>query len=102
MNRIERLLWEETQLETIGRLERKAHLAKGVKLISVALLAGVIALIASRMTIPRLDETVVQALRPASFVYTPATAPKAARHAESSAAAPARDAAAGGPGQVRP
>jgi len=92
MNRIERLIWEETQIATIARMQRDARRTSRAKFVSIAFLVGVVALLASRVSIPPLGETLVQALAPASIVYTPATAPKPARGAESRAAAPAHDA----------
>ena len=82
MNRIERLIWEETQLKEIERLQRKSHGIRGVKLILIALLVGLIALLASRVSIPPLDDAKVRALVPTSFLYTPVAAPNPANDVE--------------------
>ena len=85
MNRIERLIWEETQLKEIERQQRKSPGMTGAKLILIALLAGLIALLvgliallASRVSMPPPDDAVVRALLPTSVFYTPFAAPNPA------------------------
>ncbi len=95
MNRIERLIWEETQLKEIARLQRESHGSRGAKFISIMVLVGVIALLASRVSIPPLGEAVTQALAPASIVYSPVAKPSKARDAGTSAATMSRGAADG-------
>ena len=75
MNRIERLVWEETQLATIQRLQRESHGRRSAKVAGVIALVGAVALLANRVPLPHLDDVVVQALTPASIFYTPVAAP---------------------------
>jgi hypothetical protein len=91
MNRIERLIWEETQLKGIERLQRESHGTTGAKLILIAILVGFIALLASRVSIPPLDDAVVRALVPTSVFYTPIAAPNPASDVGTSAATSSRD-----------
>jgi hypothetical protein len=91
MNRIERLVWEETHLSRIGRLQRESHRATGLKIVSIVFIVGAIALLATRISIPPLDEAVVRALTPESVVYSPAAGPNAGSHAGSTANTPVRD-----------
>ena len=70
MNRIERLIWEETQLKEIERQRRESPGMRGAKLILIALLVGLIAVLASRMWMRPLDDAVVRALLPTSVFYT--------------------------------
>ena len=93
MNRIERLIWEETQLKEIERLLRKSHGMTGPKLILIALLVGLIALLASRVSMPPLDDAVVRALVPTSIFYTPVAAPNPASDVGPSAGMSSRDTA---------
>ena len=93
MNRIERLIWEETQLKEIERLQRKSHGIRGAKLILIALLVGLIALLASRVSIPPLDDAIVRALVPTSFLYPPVAAPNPANDVGPSAGRSSRDTA---------
>lgn len=90
MNRIERLIWEETQLNGIKPLPRESRCLTGSRLVLIAVLLGVIALFASRVSIPPLDEAVLQALVPVSFVNHPLGAPDPPRDAGRPAATPAR------------
>jgi hypothetical protein len=75
MNRIERLIWEETQLATIQHSQRKSHGMKGAKAAGVMALVGAVALLAARVPLPHLDDVMVQALTPASMFYRPVAAP---------------------------
>ena len=75
MNRIERLVWEETQLATLQRLQRESHGRRSAKVAGVIALVGAVALLATRLTLPHLDDVMVQALTPASIFYTPVAAP---------------------------
>ena len=70
MNRIERLIWEETQLKEVERLQRKSHGMTGAKIILIAMLVCLIALVASRVSMPPLDDDVVRALVPTSVFFT--------------------------------
>ena len=88
MNRIERLIWEETQLKEIERLQRKSHGIRGAKLILIALLVGLIALLASRVSMPPLDDAIVT-----SFLYTPVATPNPANDVGPSAGRSSRDTA---------
>ena len=92
MNRIERLIWEETQLKEIERSRQGSRGSRGAKVISIAAVVGAIALVAFQVSIPRLDESVTRALAPASIVYTPAGKPTKARDSATPATA-ARNAA---------
>ena len=92
MNRIERLIWEETQLEAIERPRRKSRGTPGAKLWSIAVVVGVAALLASRLSIPPLDDAVVRALVPTSVFYTPA-GPSPARDVGPAAGASSQDTA---------
>ncbi len=78
MNRIERVLWEETQLAMIQRV-RGDSLGRGAKVVAIVALAGAVALLATGVSIPRPDDVVVQALTPASIVYAPYPASDARR-----------------------
>jgi hypothetical protein len=102
MNRIERLIWEETRLNEIGCMHRKSRRNRGVKLVSIALLAGVTALGVSRLSVPSLDETVVRALLPASVVYTPVAASNPAIRATASPAPGSGDVADAGARAAQP
>jgi hypothetical protein len=82
MNRIERLMWEETRLSAIRRLERESRRPIGAKVISVMFLVGVMALLANRVPIAPVYEAVV----PAQVAVM-----KPAREIAPSAAAPSRD-----------
>ena len=95
MNRIERLIWEETQLKEIERLQQKSHGMTGAKLILIAILVlvGLIALLAPRVSMPRLDDAVVRALAPTSFFYTPVAAPNPASDVGPPPATSSRDTA---------
>ena len=75
MNRIERLVWEETQLATLQRLQRESPRRRGAKVAGVIALVAAVALLANRVPLPHLDDVVVQALTPASIFYTPPAAP---------------------------
>ena len=44
MNRIQRLLWEETLMDGIERLQRKSRGATGMKILTSMLLMGMIAI----------------------------------------------------------
>jgi hypothetical protein len=93
MNRIERLIWEETQLKEIERSTQGSRGSRGTKVLSIAVLAGVVALVAFGSSVPRLDESVTRALAPSSIVYSPAARPNDAGSAGNSAAASPRNAA---------
>jgi hypothetical protein len=71
MNRIERLVWEETQLAMIQRSQRESHGIRGAKVVAILALVGAVAMLANGVSIPRPDDVVVQALTPASIVYAP-------------------------------
>jgi hypothetical protein len=91
MNRIERLIWEETQLRTIERSRRKFPGAPGAKSLAIVVLVGALAVLASRMPIPHLDDVVVEALTPARLVYAPAAAPDATNDARRATTTGAHD-----------
>ena len=76
MNRIERLIWEETQLATIQRSQRESLGMRGAKVVAIVALVGALALLATRVSIPHLDDVTVQALAPSSIFFSPVAAPK--------------------------
>jgi hypothetical protein len=76
MNRIERLLWEESQLSAIELAQPKPQRRKIALILSIMLSVGAIVVLVSRVTIPHLNEAMTQALAPASVVYKPAADPK--------------------------
>ena len=78
MNRIERLIWEETQLKELERGQRKPHGMTGMRFILIAILVTLIALTASRVWTRPLDDAVVRALAPTSALYMPAPRPNKA------------------------
>jgi hypothetical protein len=91
MNRIERLVWEETQLATIQRLQRESHGRRSAKVAGVIALVGAVALLANRVPLPHLDDVVVQALTPASIFCTPVAAPNPGGDVRCAAATDPRD-----------
>jgi hypothetical protein len=58
---------------------------RGAKLILMAILVGLIALLASRVSMPPFDDAVVRALVPTSLFYTPVAAPNRASDVGTSA-----------------
>jgi hypothetical protein len=78
MNRIERLIWEETQLATIQGSQRETLGMRGAKVVAIVALVGAVAILATRVSIPHLDDVMVQALAPSSIFYTPVAAPNRA------------------------
>ena len=93
MNRIDRLIWEETQLDTIKHSQQGSHGVTGAKVAAIVVLAWAIALLGTRVSIPHLDDVMVQALSPASIVYRPMAAPNPARDVRPATATVSRDAA---------
>ena len=93
MNRIERLVWEETQLKGLESRQREPEGTTGSKLMSIAILVGLVALLASVVPIPPLDDAVVRALTPTSVFFTPAARPNPASEPGRSAATSSRDTA---------
>jgi len=91
MNRIERLIWEETQLKAIERPQRESRGTTRAKLMSMGILVGLIALLASVVSMPPLEDAVVRALVPTSVFFPAVTAPNPASDVGAWAAAPSRD-----------
>jgi hypothetical protein len=91
MNRIERLVWEETQLATIQRLQRESHGRRGAKVAGVIALVGAVALLANRVPLPHLDDVVVQALTPATIFHAPVAAPNPGSDVRRAAGTDTRD-----------
>ncbi len=75
MNRIERLIWEETQLATIQSSQRETLGLRTAKGVAIVALVGAVGILATRVSIPHLDDVMVQALAPSSIFYTPVAAP---------------------------
>ena len=93
MNRIERLMWEESQLDTIKQSQQGSHGLTGAKVAAIAVAAIAIALLGARMSFPHVDNVMVQALSPASIVYRPMVAPNKASEVRPANPAVSRDAA---------
>jgi hypothetical protein len=91
MNRIERLIWEETQLAMLQRSQRDSNGMRGAKVVAIMALVGAVALLATRVSIPHLDDVMVQALTPSSIVYSPVAAPNRASDARRATATQSRD-----------
>jgi hypothetical protein len=91
MNRIERLVWEETQLATIQRSQRESRGKWGAKVAGIMVLVGAVALLATHVPLPQLDDVMVQALTPASIFYTPVAAPNPGTEARRATEARSRD-----------
>lgn len=78
MNRIERMLWEETNMNEITRLKPESHAARLVKtLLLIAFVVGLITLLVGRPWPPSMHEARVQA-PVAAHVYEPDVAVPAA------------------------
>lgn len=93
MNRIERLIWEESQLDTIKQSQQGSHGLTGAKVAAIVVAAIAIALLGTRMSFPHVDDVMVRALSPASMVYRPMVAPSPTREIRPARAAVSRDAA---------
>ncbi|MEO8302972.1 MAG: hypothetical protein ABI724_02525 [Betaproteobacteria bacterium] len=93
MGRIERLIWEEAQLDAIKHTKRESRGLAGAKVAAIVVAAIAIALLGTRMSFPHVDEVMVQALSPASIVYRPMVAPNPTREVRPATAAVSHDAA---------
>ena len=93
MGRIERLIWEEAQLDAIKHAKRGSHGMTGAKVAAIVVATIAFALLGTRMSFPHVDDVMVQALSPASIVYRPMVAPHPTREVRPATAAVSRDAA---------
>ena len=91
MNRIERLIWEETQLATIQSSQRESLGLRTAKGVAIVALVSAVGILATRVSIPHLDDIMVQALAPSSIFYAPVAESSRASDGRRATNTPSRD-----------